>query len=202
MMGQPTNSDSVSIVNLIREGSVGAEIGVWMGNSSRRFLSRNPSKLFLVDPWSVSGYQPAIDANDDTHDEQYYYERYSRITGGNDEASFNKYYSKIADGVVREFGHLSNVEICRMNSTEWFAQYDKPFLDWIYIDGDHSYTAVYSDFSNALKVVKSGGLIMGDDYHWGKPVDKGGVKRAIDQWAEENQLTLEKYGQKQVVVRI
>ena len=76
-----------------------------------------------------------------------------------------------------------------------------PFLDWIYVDGDHSYTGAYTDLCNALKAVKSGGLIIGDDYKWGRPGDKGGVKKAANQWAEENGLTLEQYGKNQFVVR-
>jgi predicted O-methyltransferase YrrM len=87
-----------------------------------------------------------------------------------------------------------------MTATQWFAQFDKPFLDWIYIDGDHSYTGAYNDFCNALTVVKKGGIIIGDDYKWSSDGDKGGVKKAVNQWAEENDLKLEQYGKNQVVV--
>jgi len=181
---------------------VGAEIGVWMGSSSKQFIKRNPKKLYLVDPWAVTGYQPAIDAGDETFSEETYYNKYSKITGGADKVTFTKYYDDIAEKVNKEYGKLPNVEICRMNSTDWFDQFDAPFLDWIYIDGDHSYTGAYSDFCNALKVVKTGGVIIGDDYKWGRDGDKGGVKKAVNKWASDNFLTLEKYGNNQVVIRL
>ena len=36
-------------------------------------------------------------------------------------------------------------------------------LDWIYIDGDHSYEAVKADLKAAMQAVKRGGFICGDD---------------------------------------
>jgi hypothetical protein len=202
MMALTDNDDSHNIMHFIKEGSVGAEIGVWMGSSSKQFIKRNPKKLYLVDPWAVTGYQPAIDAGDETFSEETYYNKYSKITGGADKGTFTKYYDDIAEKVNKEYGKLPNVEICRMNSTDWFDQFDAPFLDWIYIDGDHSYTGAYSDFCNALKVVKTGGVIIGDDYKWGRDGDKGGVKKAVNKWASDNFLTLEKYGNNQVVIRL
>ena len=75
--------------------------------------------------------------------------------------------------VEKEFGKDARVEICRETATEWFAKFDAPFLDWIYVDGDHSYTGAYTDLCNALKAVKSGGLIIGDDYKWGSTWRQG-----------------------------
>ena len=39
-------------------------------------------------------------------------------------------------------------------------------LDWIYIDGNHSYEQCIKDLKNALNIVKPGVLIIGDDYGW------------------------------------
>lgn len=206
MMGSPKNTDSKNIMELIEEGTVGAEIGVWMGSSSRQFVRRNPKKLYLVDPWAVRGYDEAVEANDPTFPVDAYYKKYSRMAGGGNEKSFNKYYDDVAAAVEKEFGGMENVQICRMTATEWFDTYAElecdPFLDWIYIDGDHSYTGAYNDFCNALKFVKKGGLIIGDDYKWGRDGDKGGVKKAVNQFAEENNFTLEQYGINQVVIRL
>lgn len=202
MMGSPNNDDSKNIMELIKKGSVGAEIGVWMGSSSRQFIKREPSKLYLVDPWAVRGYDEAVEAKDPTFPVDVFYKKYSKLAGGADKPHFDKYYDGVAAKVVKEFGSMENVEICRMTSTEWFGAYEEPFLDWIYIDGDHSYTGAYNDFINALKVVKTGGIIIGDDYKWGRDGDKGGVKKAVNQVAEENFLTLEKYGMNQVVIRL
>jgi hypothetical protein len=47
-------------------------------------------------------------------------------------------------------------------------------LDWVYIDGDHNYPSVAVDLANAVRLVRSGGFILGDDYiddgWWGDSV--------------------------------
>ena len=80
MMGSPKNTDSHNIMDLIEKGSVGAEIGVWMGSSSRQFLQKDPSKLYLVDPWAVRGYDEALEAKDETFDYDKYLNNYSKLT--------------------------------------------------------------------------------------------------------------------------
>lgn len=205
MMGSNRNKDSHHIMHLIEEGTIGAEIGVWKGSSSEQFLKRNPKMLYLVDPWACSGYDEAVEANDPTFSMEAMLNnpKYVKLTKGKDEKSFDIYYDDVAADIERRFGGLENVTICRMPATQWFdLSEDGPFLDWIYIDGDHSYTGAYNDLCNALKVVKEGGLIIGDDYKWGRPGDKGGVKKAANQWAEENGLTLEQFGENQFVVRL
>ena len=44
MMIQSKNSDSINIMYLIKEDTVGAEIGVWRGNTSLMFLSKKINK--------------------------------------------------------------------------------------------------------------------------------------------------------------
>ena len=55
-------------------------------------------------------------------------------------------------------------------------------LDFIYIDGDHSYKAVKADFEAWWPKIRPGGYVFGDDYG-----SKGssGVKPAIDQFARK-----------------
>ncbi len=204
MMGGNTNHDSKNIMHLIEEGTVGAEIGVWKGSSSRQFVKKNLKKLYLVDPWAVSGYDEAIEANDPTFslDAMLNKDQYVRQTGGNTVEKFTKYYDDVAEKVIKEFADNKEVEVHRMTATEWFNQFDKPFLDWIYVDGDHSYTGCYNDLCNALKAVKKGGLILGDDYKWHSDGDKGGVKKAVNQFVEENNLTLNKHGKVQWSIHV
>ena len=40
-----------------------------------------------------------------------------------------------------------------MTSTEWFETKPEK-LDWIYVDGDHSYHGCLNDLESALKVVR------------------------------------------------
>jgi predicted O-methyltransferase YrrM len=71
--------------------------------------------------------------------------------------------------VQRRFSrHISENTVCLHRGTiETLSKTsggDEPFLDWIYIDGDHNYNSVRSDLQHAAKYVRPGGFIMGDDY--------------------------------------
>jgi predicted O-methyltransferase YrrM len=72
--------------------------------------------------------------------------------------------------------------IWRKSSTEGAECLAAHSLDWVYIDGDHSYEAVKADLENFYRVVKPGGIIAGDDYGldgwWAK-----GIDRAVDEYA-------------------
>jgi len=52
-------------------------------------------------------------------------------------------------------------------------------LDFIYIDGNHSYKSAKEDILNYFPKVKIGGLISGDDYN--HPMNDYGVKKAVDE---------------------
>lgn len=202
MMRSMGGSDSRSIVKLIKPNTIGAEIGVWEGITSQRFLNCNPKKLYLVDPWAVEGYTPALNAEDETFNYQEYIDRYKGMVGSSNPEDFQKYYDQVHKRVVTKFKNDSRVEICRMLSTEWFETYNGEKLDWIYIDGDHSYTGVINDLNNALKVVKKGGLIIGDDYKWHSQDDKGGVKKAVNEFISNNNLNVKQYGKIQFVIQL
>lgn len=203
MMGNPNNTDSVNILNLIELNTIGAEIGVWEGSTSIQIVKhRSPKKMYLVDPYSVRGYIPADEANDPTFSYEKYYNNYAKLTGGKSEEHFEKYYDGVYNRVVDKFKSYQNVEICRMNSTDWFNSFDGEKLDWIYIDGDHSYTGVINDLENCLKVLKPNGVILGDDYKWGRDGDKGGVKKAVNEFVAKYNYNLEKHGQNQFRIQL
>lgn len=56
--------------------------------------------------------------------------------------------------------------------------------DIIYIDGGHAVETIRSDFLNALKIIKPGGLIVFDDYYVDMPdedLDKWGANRVLEE---------------------
>ena len=57
MMATHTNKDSKNIMHLIKPQTIGAEIGVWMGNTSTLFLKNNLKKLYMVDAYSIEPYK-------------------------------------------------------------------------------------------------------------------------------------------------
>lgn len=197
MSGKSTNTDSVNIMEYINANTIGAEIGVWKGGTSKLFLKRNPNKFYMVDPWAIEGYKAAVDDKDPTFSYDTYMQKYSKLTGGSTVEAFTKYYDKVYNKVVKEFEQYENAIICRMTSTEWFNSYNGEKLDWIYIDGDHSYTGVINDLNNCLKVMKPDGLIFGDDYKWNSKDDKGGVKKAVSEFAKTHNAKVEKISKQQ-----
>ena len=175
------NSDSRHTLNRIPPHSVGVEIGVWQGDSSARFLTR-ASHLHLVDSWSPVPY-----THSDEHGTyQNYLKRYSQLVGSEDPADFQKYYDKIYRSVVKRFHDLP-VTIHRKSSTEFFDSFDQK-VDWVYVDGDHSYQGCLADLRNCLRIVKPGGQILGDDY-----TNKPGVRRAVDTFVAETGLELNNF---------
>ena len=72
-------------------------------------------------------------------------------------------------------------------STDVVSQFQDNYLDWIYIDAGHGYDDCLDDLKNSLKIVKNGGLILGDDYSEAK----SGVKRAVEAFSKEYNLSFE-----------
>ena len=72
MMGSVVNKDSPSILHLIKRNTIGAEIGVWEGNTSINFASKDVKKLYLVDPWSVEAYKGTTEFEWEEYLERYW----------------------------------------------------------------------------------------------------------------------------------
>ena len=195
MMGGSTNRDSKDIMYLVEKDTVGAEIGVWKANTSANFVKRGVKELHLIDSWSVEVYKEGIGETGEWGSFDNYLKRYKNVAGSADEKTFTKYYDKTYNEVVKRFKQMDHVHIHRMSSDDWFKDQPDNFLDWIYIDGDHSYEGSLRDLQNARRCVKKGGLLLGDDYAWpfqkhGKP----GVTAAVDQFIADTGLTLRQEG--------
>lgn len=200
MMGNPVNPESEHILKLIPKNTIGAEIGVWMANTSKKILNTaHPSKLHLVDPWSIEPYK--AQTNNEHESYENYLEKYSRVTGGRDEETFQAFYDKVYNDVVEKMSRFDNVVVHRMWSTEFFETCtDK--LDWIYIDGDHSYEGCYKDLVNCLRVMNHNAIIFGDDYAWQKNNGKPGVTKAVDEFISKHGFHIEQLGNREYMIRI
>ena len=132
------------ITNLIHSMNlrVGCEIGVAYGFQSIFFLENsNIEKLYSIDP-----YQHFPDYDDFMNFSQPYFDvLYHRVN--------------LRLSVFKEKSCL-----LRMTSTEAAKQFNSNSLDFIYIDGDHSYKAVTADLEAWFDKIRSGGLVSGDDY--------------------------------------
>ena len=86
-------------------------------------------------------------------------------------------YEEPFDRNVAEWGLTANVVKTKMRSNEAALGWSRK-IDFLYVDGDHSYEAVSQDIQNFVPFVRAGGLFAFHDY---KPVGKEGVRRAIDE---------------------
>lgn len=195
------NFDFDNIMHLIEPDTVGAEIGVWRGDSSKRMLKRNVKELHLVDSWSIEPYKSSQEHGG--YDK--YIERYTNLVGGNTEEEFERAYEKVYQEVLDTVGLDPRVVIYKMSSKEWFDSFDEK-LDWIYVDGDHTHKGCLYDLNRALEVVKKGGLILGDDYIWHKREGiysgKREVTLAVDEFCSQHNLTLIRHGNVQFSIQL
>ena len=199
MMATKRNKDSRHLMGDILPNTKGAEIGVWTGSTSLQFLERGIESLQLIDPWSVEPYKQSDEY--ESYDD--YLTKYSKILGiSKRDEDFQQYYDAIYSEVRARVGTDPRVTIHRMFSDEWFESKPEK-VDWIYIDGDHGYQGCLNDLENALKIVKPGGMIMGDDYYWPDAQwGKEGVTRAVDRFLKKYMLLKERRGETQYIIRV
>jgi len=171
------------ILENIPKRSVGIEIGVYEGEFSSQILKRrNPKKLHLVDPWKyVPEYENAWYGGSDTS-----------------QKDMDRKYEKVKDKFGKQI-KSGRVEIHRKSSNDAVHLFDESSIDWVYIDGNHLYEYVSQDLSNYYRKVKNSGLVMGDDYDYEGWWDNG-VKKAVDEFVEDNNLDMNKRG-KQFIIR-
>jgi len=126
---------------------IGVEIGVHQGENSLALLSNlNIEKLYLIDPY------------------------FGEHTGWMYDHEFNANRRNIAHTLLEPFD--DRVEWLEMTSDEAVTHVPDN-LDFVYIDGDHSYEQVVPDVLNWHPKVRVGGQVSGHDYN-----DKG-VGRAV-----------------------
>ena len=102
-----TNTGSQETANRLPKNSNGAEIGVWVGDTSEKFLKRGLASLHLVDAWSPDVWFDLL-----PDDEQAaMLNRYSRVTGGSTRDAMVAHYDKVAYRVIERFREYDNVTI-------------------------------------------------------------------------------------------
>lgn len=97
-------------------------------------------------------------------------------------------YDKISDNVIGSsfynevLGNINPVKeyinIIKGNSSDIAKKFKDNSIDFLFIDGDHTYSGVKRDLENWFPKIKSGGVIGGHDYSEAS----SGVKMAVDQY--------------------
>lgn len=159
----PTREDLVK--ELIKPGSIGAEIGVYRGGFSRKILELcKPAKLYCIDAWTQ-------------------YDDYKKdslcATNQDDNMQATKHELRqwIAKGeceVIKGF----SAAVARRFTTK---------LDFIFLDSIHTYPYVLEDLREWHDLIKPDGVIMLHDYT-DRPAAKAmdfGVIEAVSQFCNE-----------------
>jgi len=131
---------------------VGAEIGVDSGEFSQK-ICRVGLKLFAVDPWK------------NFDDYQY--------SGG------QKKFDSIYEHTKQTMSAFPNCTIVRKSSIEAVTDFEDESLDFVYIDGNHSFRYVSEDISEWAKKVKKEGTVSGHDYTYFRPRTPLGICHVI-----------------------
>ncbi|MGO8904810.1 MAG: class I SAM-dependent methyltransferase [Solirubrobacteraceae bacterium] len=155
---------------------VGAEIGVETGNFSAHLLRlARPTRLHLIDPWEQKpgGRGRARPGGDALHD---------RVC--------RRFAAKIQRGTI---------VVHRCRSAEAAAALEP--LDWVYIDGNHTYQNVKEDLEGYYALLTPGGIMAGDDYgmlgyRWGD-----GVREAVDEFVHSHGCSLTVIGHQFVITK-
>lgn len=144
----------------------GAEIGVLNGNTAGRLLRARPLLIHLmIDPWKVPGentsYAKSADCN-------------ARKAQREHEAAYQRTLKVTAFAGKR-------AKVWRMTSEEAAPNVADHSLNFVFIDGDHSYEGCKLDISLWKSKVKPGGFIGGHDYKHEKRPDLNGIDRAVEE---------------------
>ncbi len=152
-------------------GGVVAEIGVDMGGFSAKILKINrPRVLHLIDPWTTEGGE---------------YGQFAGAGGDSAEGAARALAAPERHDLVRErFAQEiadRQVIIHRADSRAVATHFADSSLDWVYIDGNHSYEYVKADLEGYFPKVRRRGYMVCDDYHYAGFWNDG-VTRAVDEF--------------------
>ena len=143
----------------------GVEVGVYKGEHAQKIYNYlNIKKLYLVDPFKV--YKDYIQ---------------EKIYNHVDQKEHDENYLK----VKKKFSKFKNVEIIRMTSIEASKKFENNSLDFVYLDGDHSYDAVKLDLQSWYPKLKEFGVMCGDDYGH---ISGTGVVKAVNEFAFDKKV--------------
>ena len=138
----------------ILEPQIVVEIGVAYGYHAQHILRENPGVAYIgIDPY-LSGYDSA-----DLFDRDV-----AELFGTNPSAGMERLFRAVSEGLTKEFG--PRAEIRRMRSTVAAQDFQDKSVDFVFVDGDHRFEAVERDLMDWWPKIRSGGLLVGDDFGW------------------------------------
>ncbi|MCK5605882.1 class I SAM-dependent methyltransferase [Candidatus Pacearchaeota archaeon] len=153
---------TIKILSQLDSIKEGAEIGVWRGNTSMLLLRAfSELKLHLIDPYkkeTLFGGLPKIMSVDEALKEAK-----TKLNSYKDRCIWHRMVSQKASYSIKNKS-----------------------LDFVFIDGDHSFLAVKKDIKHYLKKIRPGGVMLGHDWRASR-LNKG-VQRAVHKMFPEERI--------------
>lgn len=142
-----------TLVKISAENSKFVEVGSWKGKSSSYMCveiinSGKKIDFYCVDTW--------LDSEEHK-----------------DSPDLNYLYDIFKSNMMPVEGYFNEI---RMSSLEACAMFEDNSLDFVFLDADHSYSAIRNDILNWFPKVKVGGILAGHDYY---PHENNSVYRAV-----------------------
>jgi hypothetical protein len=142
---------------------VGAEVGVYKGEYTEMFLKKG-LKMFAIDPWIA------------------YSEEHSQ-----------KRQDELFRYATEQLSKYPECTIIRKPSLEAVKDFKDESLDFVYIDGDHSFQDCLEDMTEWAKKVRKGGIVAGHDY---KGHSCRYVQPAVNYYVKEHGIELHVIGKR------
>jgi len=147
-----------------------AEIGVYKGENFRRMVAHRPKIAVGVDIWKEEG-----------------------IPGQNDSDHSQSELDAMYRNLCYKYREHPNIKFLRDYTVEAASIFPDGYLDFVYIDANHTYEGAKADVEAWFPKVREGGFVVGDDY-WDRYSPKRhvrfGVVRAVNEFAANNGLTV------------
>ncbi|MEX0921055.1 MAG: class I SAM-dependent methyltransferase [Candidatus Pacearchaeota archaeon] len=143
-----------------------AEIGTFKGENAKNIMETlNVDKIYLIDPWE-------------------------------EHENFSKIAPEITQKILSNAEKIAKKRLGKHNNKIFFikkysdeAINDIPDnMDYIYIDGNHSYKQAKKDMKNYWPKVNKGGILAGHDITASHDKKEGGVARAFVEFCSEKNL--------------
>jgi SAM-dependent methyltransferase len=128
--------------------TTGVEVGVYKGEYTE-ILAKSGLTIFGVDPWSS-------------------YEEYPYMYG---QPTDQDRQDRLYEEASKRLAPYPNVSLLRETSMEAVKRFDDNSIDFVYIDGNHSFKYVAEDICEWVKKVKPGGFVCGHDYIYANPTN-------------------------------
>ena len=103
-----------------------------------------------------------------------------------DDAGYRRDTKKDKETAIRRLSEYPKCNVIEQTSMMAACDVPEGSLDFVYIDGDHSFDAVICDLVEWTKRVKPGGIVSGHDYIRRYP----GLKKAVDTYVEFHKYAL------------